>query len=62
MPPKLRHAHQAIDRVVDRAVDRTYLRTGFTSERERAEHLFMLYEKMRAPLGIGIKKLKRRRR
>ena len=37
-------------------------RTGFTSERERAEHLFMLYEKMRAPLGIGIKKPKRRRR
>ena len=58
MPPNLRRAHQAIDR----AVDRLYRRTGFTSERERAEHLFMLYEKMRAPLGIGIKKPKRRRR
>ncbi len=58
MPPTLRRAHQAIDR----AVDRLYRRTGFTSERERAEHLFMLYEKMRAPLGIGIKKPKRRRR
>ena len=58
MPPKLRRAHQAIDR----AVDRLYRRTGFTSERERAEHLFMLYEKMHAPLGIGIKKPKRRRR
>ena len=58
MPPILRRAHQAIDR----AVDRLYRRTGFTSERERAEHLFMLYEKMRAPLGIGVKKPKRRRR
>ena len=58
MPPVLRRAHHAIDRVVDRL----YRRTGFESERERAEHLFMLYEKMRVPLGIGIKKLKRRRR
>ena len=58
MPPDLRRAHQAIDRTVDRL----YRRTGFASERERAEHLFMLYEKMRVPLGIGIKKLKRRRR
>ena len=58
MPPNLRRAHQAIDR----AVDRLYRRTGFTSERERAEHLFMLYEKMRTPLGIGDKKPKRRRR
>ncbi len=57
MPPDLRRAHQAIDR----AVDRLYRRTGFASERERAEHLFMLYEKMSAPLGIGIKKPKRRR-
>lgn len=56
----LRHgrAHQAIDR----AADRLYRRTGFASERERAEHLFMLYEKMRTPLAIGIKKPKRRRR
>ncbi len=58
MPPKLRRAHQAIDR----AVDRLYRRTGFTSERERAEHLFMLYERMRIPLGIGIRKPRRRRR
>ena len=42
MPPTLRRAHQ----VLDRAVDRIYRRTGFTSERERVEHLFMLYEKM----------------
>ena len=58
MPPRLRHAH----RVLDRAVDRLYRGRGFASERERAEHLFMLYEKMRAPLGVGITKLKRRRR
>ena len=58
MPPVLRRAHQAMDR----AVDRLYRRTGFASERERAEHLFMLYEKMRTPLAIGIKKPKRRRR
>ncbi len=58
MPPVLLRAHQAIDR----AVDQLYRRTGFASERERAEHLFMLYEQMRAPLGIGVRKLKRRRR
>ncbi len=58
MPPALRRAHQALDR----AVDRLYRSRGFASERERAEHLFMLYEEMRAPLGVGIRKLKRRRR
>ena len=47
MPPKLFRAHQSLDR----AVDRLYRRSGFTSERERIEHLFMLYEKMRAPLA-----------
>ncbi len=46
MPPNLRKAHQTLDR----AVDKLYRRTGFASERERVEHLFMLYEKMRAPL------------
>lgn len=49
MPPALRHAHQPLDRVVDRFCHRT----GFASERERVEHLFALYEKMRAPLGAG---------
>ena len=49
MPPNLRRAHQALDR----AVDRLYRRTGFTSERERVEYLPMLYERMRAPLGVG---------
>ena len=46
MPPNLRRAHQALDR----AVDRLYRPGGFASERERVEHLFMLYEKMWTPL------------
>ncbi|MCY3875769.1 MAG: hypothetical protein OXF88_15965 [Rhodobacteraceae bacterium] len=59
MPPNLRRAHQALDR----AVDQLYRRTGFASERERVEHLFMLYERMRAPLELGARgKSKRRRR
>ena len=58
MPPDLRRAHQALDR----AVDRLYRRSGFASERERVEHLFALYEKMRAPLEAGVKKKPRRRR
>lgn len=58
-PPNLRRAHQTLDR----AVDRLYRRSGFSSERERVEHLFMLYEKMRTPLEAKIKtKLKRRRK
>ena len=59
MPPDLRKAHQALDR----AVDKLYRRTGFASERERVEHLFMLYEKMSAPLKAAMQtKPKRRRR
>ena len=59
MPPKLRRAHQAIDR----AVDRLYRRARFASERERVEHLFAVYEKMRAPLDLAARgKSKRRRR
>ena len=58
MPPDLRRAHQAIDR----AVDRLYRRSGFASERERVEHLFMLYEKMRAPLEALMKAKPKRRR
>ncbi len=51
MPPNLRRAHRALDR----AADRLYRRTGFVSERERVEHLFMLYEKIRAPLKFEVK-------
>ena len=56
MPPDLRRAHQALDR----AVDRLYRKGGFASERERIEHLFMLYEKMRAPLEAGAKGKRKR--
>ena len=57
MPPNLRRAHQALDR----AVDRLYRKSGFASERERVEHLFMLYEKMRAPLEASAKSRPKRR-
>ncbi|MCD4726021.1 MAG: hypothetical protein K8R46_00005, partial [Pirellulales bacterium] len=46
MPPKLVKAHAALDR----AVDRCYRRQPFTSERQRVEFLFALYEKLTTPL------------
>ena len=58
MPASLRKAHQTLDR----AVDRLYRRSEFQSERERIEHLFMLYEKMRAPLDAASKARPKRRR
>ena len=58
MPPNLRRAHQTLDR----AVDRLYRRPGFASERERVEHLFALYEKMRAPLEAGMMRKSVRRK
>ena len=57
MPPNLRRAHQFLDR----SVDRLYRRSGFASERERVEYLFMLYERMRAPLESGMKAKHKRR-
>ena len=57
MPPALRKAHAALDR----AVDRLYRPQGFTTERERVEHLLSRYEKLAAPLTAK-KKPKRRRR
>ena len=57
MPPDLRKTHQALDR----AVDRLYRRSGFTSERERVEHLLGLYEKMVAPLAAKAKPKRRGR-
>ena len=50
-PVSLRKAHQALER----AVDRLYRRSGFQSDHERIEHLFMLYEKMGVPLGAATK-------
>ena len=58
MPPDLRRAHQQLDR----AVDRLYRPRKFSSERERVEHLFMLYERMRTPLTASGKKKTRRKR
>lgn len=56
MPANLRKAHQNLDR----AVDRLYRKAPFQSDRERVEHLFMLYEQMIAPLTA--KKAKKKRR
>ncbi len=58
MPPTLRRAHTRLDR----AVDRLYRKAPFASERERVEHLFALYEKMRTPLEAGMRRKKERRR
>ena len=60
MPPNLRRAHQGLDR----AVDRLYRRKRFTSERERVEYLFALYERMQAPLAAeaAVKTQAKRRR
>ena len=46
MPPNLRKAHQTLDK----AVDCLYRPGGFDSERERLEHLFVLYEQLTTPL------------
>jgi hypothetical protein len=46
MPAPLLKAHQALDR----AVDRCYRPDPFTSDRQRVEFLFALYEKITAPL------------
>jgi hypothetical protein len=46
MPPQLRKAHHALND----AVDKLYRSAAFTGDRDRAEHLFGLYEKLVAPL------------
>jgi hypothetical protein len=46
MPPRLRKAHRALDA----AVDKLYRSEPFSGDRDRAEHLFGLYEKLVAPL------------
>jgi hypothetical protein len=46
MPPPLRKAHGTLDG----AVDKLYRPAAFTGDRDRAEHLFGLYEKLEAPL------------
>jgi len=46
MPPALVKAHADLDR----AVDLCYRPQPFTSERQRVEYLFGLYEQLTAPL------------
>ena len=52
MPPALLKAHQALNQ----AVDKTYRKEPFTSELQRIEYLFDLYQKFTAPLIASIKK------
>ena len=58
MPPNLRRAHQSLDR----AVDRLYRSKRFSSEHDRVEYLFMLYEKLRTPLVVMMQEKPKRRR
>jgi hypothetical protein len=51
MPAPLLKAHHALDR----AVDRCYRPEPFTSDRQRVEYLFALYEKITAPLVAAAK-------
>jgi hypothetical protein len=56
MPPKLQQAHEALDR----AVDKCYRPEPFTSERQRVEFLFALYEKLTAPMAAAMSAKPRR--
>lgn len=58
MPADLRKTHRALDL----AVDRLYRKAPFESDRERVEHLFMLYEQMTAGLLAKPAKAKRRKK
>lgn len=61
MPSELRKAHRKLDGMVDKL----YRNTIFTSDRERVEHLFGLYEKMVVPLtasALPPKKVGRKRK
>jgi hypothetical protein len=57
MPPNLRAAHNDLDK----AVDRCYRKQPFTSERERVEHLFELYQRLAAPLKAEAEPAKKKR-
>jgi hypothetical protein len=58
MPPALAKAHA----VLDRAVENCYRKEPFTSDRERVEYLFALYEKLTAPLVAPKNKTPRRKK
>ena len=55
MPPDLVKAHADLDR----AVDQCYRPQPFTTDRQRVEFLFALYERLAAPLLPGKKKSER---
>lgn len=57
MPKDLRDAHKDLDR----AVDKCYRSQPFTSERQRVEFLFGLYQQLVAPLTAGTPSPHRRR-
>jgi len=57
MTPELLRAHRALDL----AVDRLYRGEPFPGDRQRVEHLFMLYEKLVAPLTTQPQPRRRRR-
>jgi hypothetical protein len=57
MPSQLRKAHHALDE----AVDKLYRSAAFTGDRDRAEHLFALYETLVAPLVVAAAPPKGRR-
>jgi len=56
MPKALRDAHKALDK----AVDKCYRSAPFTSERQRVEYLFELYQKLSAPLTAPARPRRRR--
>jgi hypothetical protein len=58
MPKLLRDAH----RDLDKAVDKCYRAAAFTSERQRVEYLFDLYQKLITPLTATTKPTKRKRK
>jgi len=45
---------------LDKAVDKAYRKEPFTSERQRIEYLFELYQKLTAPLILPERKRKPR--
>lgn len=56
-PPSLRKAHRALDE----AVDKLYRSPAFAGDRDRAEHLFGLYERLVAPLVVAAAEPRTRR-
>lgn len=57
MKAELRKAHRALDA----AVDKLYRKKAFQGDRDRAEHLFGLYEKLVSPLTAAPRRPRRRR-